>query len=245
MPADRYQKSIKRIEASYRKGPLFPKGKKLYESWAPPPNKSVVTNVATGKPELWDIPSWSKKWVMELIPPQKYQGPSWNPNAPFPHIPVQHTKEERHQLLEQRYEEFDHLREQAELVRAERAHAQRLEGQAEQAYLDKVVGNYPGYHPMPPTPGPLLNRVLLEESAARIAKMVRIEPEWVKDHFHLLPEDTVCDRICITWKKYQYALRLLPILEEMECILVSLHNIIFEDYKFSAEKESQLVVEQV
>ncbi|PCH39493.1 hypothetical protein WOLCODRAFT_159079 [Wolfiporia cocos MD-104 SS10] len=228
MPADRYQESVKKVEAQL-----------------PPPNKQVVTNVATGKPELWDIPSWSVKKVKDLVPNHKYRGPSWNPAAPWRSIVVKHTEEERKQLLEQRYEEYDRLREAAERHRALRTSERRLESAAEQSYLDKVVTNYPGYHPTPVMPASLLDRVISKETAARIAKEVRIESEWVADHFHLLPNDTEHDLITIMYKKYKWALRLLPILEETKRILGKLYVLILDDPSpFYQEPASQAVMSQ-
>ncbi|PCH42635.1 hypothetical protein WOLCODRAFT_152670 [Wolfiporia cocos MD-104 SS10] len=249
MPADQYQESAKKVEAGFRlqtRKDLFRKEKKPYQSQAAPPNKQVVTNAATGVPELWDIPSWSIKRVKELIPDNKYRGPSWNPAAAPKKVVVQHTEEERQALLKQRYNEFDRLREEAEWHRALRASERRLESAAEQAYLDKVVATYPGYHPTPVTPASLLDRVISKETAARIAKEVRLEPEWVADHFHLLPDDTERDRIAIMYKKYKWALCLLPILEETEQILGKLYILILDDPSpFYQEPASQAVVHQI
>ncbi|PCH33137.1 hypothetical protein WOLCODRAFT_147237 [Wolfiporia cocos MD-104 SS10] len=246
MPADRFQKSVKQVKVTLRKGPLFHKEKKSYQSQAAPPSKMVVTNTATGQPELWDIKPWSVKQVKDLIPDNRYWGPKWYPADPPQRIEVNHTPEEREALLWKCYEESDHLREQAKLLRAEHAHKRHLEVEAEQAYLDKVVARYPGYHPTLPTPSKLFNRVLSEESAAHIAKMVQIEPEWMKDHMHLLPDETVRDRIAITYKKYEWALRLLPILEETDRILNQLYRLILDDPSmFHQEKDSQDVVHQI
>ncbi|PCH39710.1 hypothetical protein WOLCODRAFT_149744 [Wolfiporia cocos MD-104 SS10] len=119
------------------------------------------------------------------------------------------------------------------------------EDAAQKAYFVRITAKYHHDHPTPLPPALLADRILSAETVAKIVDKVRIEPEWVKDHFHLLPEGIERCHIWAMYKKYQWALHLLLIFEEADWLLCQLHNIIFKDYKFSAKKDSQTVVNQV
>ncbi|PCH39484.1 hypothetical protein WOLCODRAFT_159062 [Wolfiporia cocos MD-104 SS10] len=186
MPASRSQKTrdtIPQVRAAARIRMMQPS--KLKPSTGTAPNRMVVTNAATGQPELWDIPSWDRKQIDDLIR-KPHQSRGW-----LPHGVAKPTKSkplDPEYLAELKAWDQEHNKKlclEAEQNLAKRARVRRLEEEAEQ----KDREAWAAAHPYTPPDYDLLRRVMSDKKVAEIADKVLQPQPWVTKRLEEIPSD--------------------------------------------------------